>query len=268
MLEKHHETPFWNASFCWKGVFFHETTQLLPFRAKRETPWNTIETPLKHAINETHQTLAFFFSFFFSVFPKIVVPQNGWFIMEIPDLKWMIWGKTHYFRKHLFFFSVFHWSLAQLRWWPPALWYPWVRCLTGGLWDQVQKISEEKKAWLEKSRVKKTGDNKTYMCIYCIYLICFYMYDDIMITCYIWYWIRFWCFKLVNIKKGVPISTQHSYDHHLWWPGGLTIQDMGEFVTWHHWTTHPRKRIGYPEWCGTLKHGFCKPPVLYSLIYY
>ena len=32
------------------------------------------------------------------VFPKIVVPQNGWFIMENP-IKWMIWW-YHYFRKH------------------------------------------------------------------------------------------------------------------------------------------------------------------------
>ena len=32
------------------------------------------------------------------VFPKIGIPQNGWFIMEIP-IKWMIWGYP-YFRKH------------------------------------------------------------------------------------------------------------------------------------------------------------------------
>ncbi len=32
------------------------------------------------------------------MFPKIVVPQNGWFIMETL-LKWMIWG-YHYFWKH------------------------------------------------------------------------------------------------------------------------------------------------------------------------
>ena len=32
------------------------------------------------------------------VFPKIGVPQNGWFVME-NSLKWMIWG-YHYFRKH------------------------------------------------------------------------------------------------------------------------------------------------------------------------
>ena len=34
------------------------------------------------------------------VFPKIVVSQNWWFIMENP-IKWMIWG-YHYFRKHPF----------------------------------------------------------------------------------------------------------------------------------------------------------------------
>ena len=34
------------------------------------------------------------------VFPKIGVPQNGWFIMENP-IKWMIWG-YHYFWKHPF----------------------------------------------------------------------------------------------------------------------------------------------------------------------
>ena len=32
------------------------------------------------------------------IFPKIGVPQNGWFIMENP-IKWMIW-EYHYFRKH------------------------------------------------------------------------------------------------------------------------------------------------------------------------
>ena len=31
-------------------------------------------------------------------FPKIGVPQNGWFIMENP-VNWMIWGYRH-FRKH------------------------------------------------------------------------------------------------------------------------------------------------------------------------
>ena len=37
------------------------------------------------------------------VFPKIGVPQNGWFIRK-PLLKWMIWG-YHYFRKHLYSYS-------------------------------------------------------------------------------------------------------------------------------------------------------------------
>ena len=33
------------------------------------------------------------------VFPKIRLPQNGWFIMENPINPWMILG-YHYFRKH------------------------------------------------------------------------------------------------------------------------------------------------------------------------
>ena len=34
------------------------------------------------------------------VFPKIGVPQNGWFIMENPIKMGWFGGKTHYFRKH------------------------------------------------------------------------------------------------------------------------------------------------------------------------
>ena len=33
------------------------------------------------------------------MFPKIVVPQSGWFMMENPINPWTIWG-YHYFRKH------------------------------------------------------------------------------------------------------------------------------------------------------------------------
>ena len=31
------------------------------------------------------------------VFPKIGVPQNGWYIMENPMNKWMIWGENPLF---------------------------------------------------------------------------------------------------------------------------------------------------------------------------
>ena len=33
---------------------------------------------------------------FIGVFPKIGVPQNGWFIMENLLLKWMFWGYHHF----------------------------------------------------------------------------------------------------------------------------------------------------------------------------
>ena len=46
------------------------------------------------------------------VFPKIGVPQNAWFIMENPMNKWMIWGKSHYFRKHPYI------PLISNSWWP------------------------------------------------------------------------------------------------------------------------------------------------------
>ena len=39
------------------------------------------------------------------VFPKILVPQNGWFIMENPMNKWMIWGYP-YFWKHPHYFPI------------------------------------------------------------------------------------------------------------------------------------------------------------------
>ena len=34
------------------------------------------------------------------MFPKIGVPQNGWFILEIPIKNKWFGGKTHYFQKH------------------------------------------------------------------------------------------------------------------------------------------------------------------------
>ena len=51
------------------------------------------------------------YGFFMSVvFPKIMVPQNGWFILETP-IKMDDWG-YHYFRKHPYKYS---WNL-KIRW--------------------------------------------------------------------------------------------------------------------------------------------------------
>ena len=44
------------------------------------------------------------------VFPKIGVPQNGWFIKWKTLLKWMIWG-YHYFWKHPYVLST--WGVAE-----------------------------------------------------------------------------------------------------------------------------------------------------------
>ena len=53
------------------------------------------------------------------MFPKIGVPQNGWFIMET-RLKWMIWG-YHDFRKHpyILFTFLIHFSYSPSEWWNP-----------------------------------------------------------------------------------------------------------------------------------------------------
>ena len=53
------------------------------------------------------------------VFPKIVVPQNGWFIMENPIKMDEFGGKTHYFRKHPFLKKVTTTTTWRLGWVSP-----------------------------------------------------------------------------------------------------------------------------------------------------
>ena len=55
----------------------------------------------------------------------MVVPQNGWFMRENPDLKWMIWGYSH-FRKlpnecQAFFWT--QWIPNASHYWDPS-WSP------------------------------------------------------------------------------------------------------------------------------------------------
>ena len=102
-----------------------------------------------------------------------------------------------------------------------------------------RNFPEKKHGW--KNPVLKKGNSKTYMYIYILYVyiylyiyIHYYMFIYIYIYSmfiYVW-WDNYICYIIYDIefvfgvssllisKKGVPISTQHSYDHHLWWPGG------------------------------------------------
>ena len=59
--------------------------------------WHSIESWLVHRKSRSWYIIPIW------VFPKIGVPQNGWFVMENPLNIWMIWG-YHYFRKHPYIF--------------------------------------------------------------------------------------------------------------------------------------------------------------------
>ena len=52
------------------------------------------------------------------VFPKIVVPPNGWFLRENPikidDLGVFFFGNIHIFVRFLFFHSGFAWLISQV----------------------------------------------------------------------------------------------------------------------------------------------------------
>ena len=49
------------------------------------------------------------------VFPKIGVPQNGWFIMGNPMNKWMIWGFSHIFWVDTQIYHTLHESYGGFR---------------------------------------------------------------------------------------------------------------------------------------------------------
>ena len=61
-------------------------------------PWRWKGWRDKHYISTTIGSMGPWWYCIWGGGPKIMLPQNGWFILENP-LKWMIWG-YHYFRKH------------------------------------------------------------------------------------------------------------------------------------------------------------------------
>ena len=56
----------------------------------------------KTRLQSVLQVLPSFFVGSIWMFPKIGVPQNGWFIMENPIFQWMIWGYPQIFGNNLF----------------------------------------------------------------------------------------------------------------------------------------------------------------------
>ena len=73
---------FWLGIFClWKHAARHTN-----MHRSFHTLWAPCLFPQKTHFNTT------LYNALIWVFPKIGVPQNGWFIMENPMNKWMIWG--------------------------------------------------------------------------------------------------------------------------------------------------------------------------------
>ena len=84
-------TKGWNSISCQTG-----TTSCGTKRKKRKGVWldshgfRVLSAPKTFLNSQVSDFLLVTW-----VFPKIVVPQNGWFIRENPMNKWMIWGYTH-----------------------------------------------------------------------------------------------------------------------------------------------------------------------------
>ena len=62
------------------------------------------------------------------VCPKIMVPQNGWFIRENPMNKWMIWGENNpiFGNTHIVVFSDFPYNSS-------VIYIPWITSIIGSM---------------------------------------------------------------------------------------------------------------------------------------
>ena len=50
---------------------------------------------------------------YMGVEPKIGVPQNGWFIMENPMNKWMIWGYPYFWKHPYIYINIYTYLLGN-----------------------------------------------------------------------------------------------------------------------------------------------------------
>ncbi len=81
------------------GKSFGNSRKLFHFFSQTRREWDRYISYCRHRPGLASTSIKIRFHGDTWVFPKIGVPQNGWFIMENPIIKWMIWGYT-YFWKH------------------------------------------------------------------------------------------------------------------------------------------------------------------------
>ena len=158
---------FWEPSFqanCTKQKVLESQKEFTPSTTTYHGHQKSKENPLPQHLIITVPAVRFarFFVVYIWVFPKIMVPQNGRFIMEIPIKMDDLGVLYHHFRKHPYFpptrlveknLSVWRclpssvtvqWTLTSTSHWP------WMQFLGGFEWKKHEKTGANQKenVWL------------------------------------------------------------------------------------------------------------------------
>ena len=147
---------------CWQFTHTHTHPWNGPKTQAAGNQWpapkKTPEVPLLTSGTTYWKTCR---SYTYGCFQKLVVPQNGWFIMENPINPWMIWGENPIFSEtptytHIELYALPDIGLVRefVRVWHPAITFaskksnPWRHIysldsftLAGFVWIQVGKIT-------------------------------------------------------------------------------------------------------------------------------